>query len=393
MKNPCIYFDYAATTPLDERVFERMAPYMTDPDFQGNPSSLHSLGRTAHNVLEEARMRIAQTLGVESDEIIFTGSGTESDNLAIIGIARAHKEKGKHIIVSCIEHKAIMESAHILEHEGFSVSYAPVDSAGVVDTKELLSLVRPDTIMISVMLINNEVGSIQPIREIADGIRAMRNGGEFPLLHTDACQAASVLSISPHILGADLMTLNGGKIYGPKGVGCLWLRRGIRISPLVIGGSQELGRRSGTENISLAVGFAHALELAHNNVDYEHKRLAGLNTMLRNGISTIEGTHFNSTSTSSPSIVNVSFAGTEGESLLLDLDAHGICCSTGSACAASDLKPSYVLISMGIPEELAHASLRFSLGRHTTVEDVAHLIDVLPLSVARIRSICPSTKP
>ncbi len=391
MKNNYTYLDYAATTPLDPRVFESMVPYMTDATLQGNPSSMHAFGRLSKHGLDTARNSIAKTLNVNGQEIIFTGSGTESDNLALFGIARAYKDKGKHIIISQIEHKAIVESAKVLEREGFSISYASVDKNGVVDVEKLISLIRPDTILISVMYINNEVGSIQPIKAIADALIKIRDGKELPLLHTDACQAASVISIDPNMLGVDLMTLNSGKIYGPKGIGCLWLRHGVRITPVIVGGDQELGFRAGTENISLAIGFAKALELAQNDYENENLRLKNFHKILKDGLKEkITGTHFNtSEKTFSPSVLNVSFAGTEGESLLLDLDHRGICCSTGSACAATDLKPSYVLLAMGVPEELAHASLRFSLGRFTTIDDIEQVIKILPLSVNRIRSICP----
>lgn len=391
MKNNYTYLDYAATTPLDPRVFEGMVPYMTDANLQGNPSSMHALGRLAKDGLDTARESIAQTLNVNSREIIFTGSGTESDNLALFGIARAYKEKGKHIIISQIEHKAVVEAAKVLEKEGFCVSVAPVNASGMVDVENLISLIRPDTILISIMYVNNEVGSIQPIRTIADALIKIRAGKELPLFHTDACQAVTIAPIDPNVLGVDLMTINSGKIYGPKGIGCLWRRYGVRIMPVVVGGEQESGLRSGTENISLAIGFAKALELAQSDYQNENKRLNEFHKVLKEGMcKNISGVHFNTPKENfSPSILNVSFDGTEGESLLLDLDHRGVCCSTGSACAATDLKPSYVLLAMGISEELAHASLRFSFGRFTTMVDIQKVIEVLPLSVNRIRSICP----
>jgi cysteine desulfurase len=391
MKNNYTYLDYAATTPLDPRVFESMIPYMIDSTLQGNPSSMHAFGRLAKTGLDTARESIAQTLHVNSREIIFTGSGTESDNLAIFGITRAYKDKGRHVIISQIEHKAIVESVKLLEKEGFTISYAPVDRNGIVDVEKLISLIQPDTILVSIMYVNNEVGSIQPIRVIADALSKVRDGKELPLLHTDACQAASIISIDPNILGVDLMTLNSGKIYGPKGIGCLWLRHGVKIIPVIVGGDQESGLRSGTENISLAIGCAKALELAQFDYQNENNRLKEFHKVLKEGISeNISGVHFNTPDQSfSPSILNVSFDSTEGESLLLDLDHRGVYCSTGSACAATDLKPSYVLLSMGISEELAHASLRFSFGRFTTIDDIQRVIEVLPLSVNRIRSICP----
>ncbi len=394
-----IYFDYAATTPLDPRVLDAMMPYLADLGLQGNPSSLHRLGQAARTGLDRARGLVADILGVRDGEIVFVGSGTEADNLAVLGAARAYRGKGNHIIVSSIEHKAVLESAKALEKEGFSVSYAPAGRDGTVDVAKLIGLLRPDTILVSVMLVNNEVGSIQPVEEIAAALREFRagkgNGGEMPLFHVDACQAATVLPLHPRKSGIDLLALNGGKIYGPKGIGVLYVRRGVRLDPIVYGGGQEYGLRSGTESIALAAGFAEALRLAQDECADERVRLAVLNRAMRKGIEGLEGVSFNSAEyrddklVASPGIVNVSFRDTEGESLLLELDRYGICCSTGSACAATDLKPSYVLLAMGIPEELAHASLRFSMGRFTSSEDVDALLKVLPAAVARIRSVCP----
>ncbi len=386
-----VYLDYASTTPLDPRVAEHMAPYAHEFALQANPSSLHELGRSAAAALSEARFRVAKVLGVRDDEIIFTGSGTESDNLAVMGSSRACRERGRHIIVSAIEHKAVLASAHALAREGFRVTLAPVTAEGIVDVPKLLALVRDDTVFVSVMYVNNEVGSIQPIAELSRALAVFRQGSELPLLHVDACQAPCVLPVAPRELGADLLTLNGGKMYGPKGIGCLYKRRGARLEPIIHGGGQEFGMRSGTESIALAAGFSRALELAQAEYGAESKRLAALNRMLRAGIQKIQGASFNTPARSaSPAILNASFAAVEGESLLLDLDRRGMCVSTGSACAATDLKPSYVLRAMGIPEELAHASLRFSMGRFTTQEDILRLLEVLPESVKRIRSVCPS---
>lgn len=395
MDNPIltthVYLDYASTTPLDPRVAEHMAPYAQEFALQGNPSSLHELGRRARVALDEARSRVARVLGAHDDEIIFTGSGTESDNLAVMGASRAYAERGKHVIVSALEHKAVLQSARALEHEGFCVSLAPVTAEGIVDIPALLELVRDDTVLVSVMHVNNEVGSIQPIKELSRSLALVRRGSELPLLHVDACQAPCVLSVNPRELGADLLTLNGGKIYGPKGIGCLYKRRGVRLEPIIHGGGQEFGVRSGTESIALAIGFSRALELAQEEYEAESKRLAKLNRMLRRGIQKIPNASFNTPEReSSPSILNASFAGAEGESLLLDLDQRGICVSTGSACASADLKPSYVLLAMGVSEELAHASVRFSMGRFTRESDIRWLLAVLPKSVERIRSVCPS---
>jgi cysteine desulfurase len=386
-----VYLDYAAATPLDPRVLKAMMPYFKNGELQGNPSSIHKFGRLAKSGFNKARRLVAETLKTRDDEIIFTGSGTESNNLAIMGVANAYKSKGKHIIVSQIEHKAVLESAKCLEKEGFDVSYAPVQKNGIINMERLVALARPGTILISIMHVNNETGSIQPIKKIAERIKKIRKGDKLPLMHVDACQAAAILPIRPNKLGIDLLTLNGGKIYGPKGIGCLWVKRGIEISPIIHGGGQESGLRSGTENVPFAIGFAEALQLAQCECGWERKRLAKINHMLRNRIGRIDGVLFNSPKTNaSPGILNVSFLKTEGESLLLDLDRYGICCSTGSACAATDLKPSRALLAMGIPEEIAHASLRLSIGRFTTLQEIERFLKVLPPSVARIRSLCPS---
>lgn len=286
----------------------------------------------------------------------------------------------------------MLQSARALEREGFSVSLAPVTTEGIVDIPALLELVKDDTVLVSVMHVNNEVGSIQPIKELSAALARYRQSSELPLLHVDACQAPCVLSVNPRELGADLLTLNSGKIYGPKGIGCLYRRRGVRLEPIIHGGGQEFGLRSGTESVALAIGFSRALELAQEEHEAESKRLAKLNRMLRRGIQKIPNASFNTPEReSSPSILNASFAAVEGESLLLDLDQRGICVSTGSACAATDLKPSYVLLAMGVSEELAHASVRFSMGRFTREEDIERVLAVLPESVKRIRSVCPST--
>lgn len=389
MKHKLAYFDYAATTPLDPRVLEVVVASLADPDLQGNPSSLHESGRRAKDALDAARTSVARTLGVDAPEILFTGSGTESDNLAILGAARAYKERGRHIVISQIEHKAVMEAAHLLEKEGFSISYAPVSRKGTVDVDQVIGLMRHDTILVSVMLVNNEMGAIQPLQELGQRLRVFRNGRELPLLHTDACQAPCIMRVRPRELGVDLLSLNSGKIYGPKGIGCLWMRKGVRVTPCIVGGSQELGLRAGTENAALALGFAEALRIAQENPEAESERLKRMNDVVRQACGHIKHCFFNSPDDASPAVLNVSFAGTEGESLLLDLDARGICCSTGSACAATDLKPSYVLLAMGLPEELAHASLRFSFGRNTSDDDLKRLVDALPVSVERIRSVCP----
>lgn len=385
------YFDYAATTPLDPRAYAAMQPFFQDNDLQGNPSSLHAFGRRAKEGLDRARERVAETLSVRSDEIVFTSSGTESDNMAILGAARARRSHGSHVIVSAIEHKAVLESAKALRAEGFSVSLAPAGPGAFVSAQSIADLLQDDTILVSVMLVNNETGAIEPVREIADAIAARYPGARKPLFHTDACQASTIMPIRPYDLGVDLLTLNGAKIYGPKGFGCLWVQSGVRIAPLLYGGDQERGLHPGTENVALAAGFAEALSIAQAEAQQERERLQRLHMRLREGVLRIPGSTINASGNSSPAILNISFRDTEGESVLLELDRYGAACSTGSACAATDLKPSHVLLVSGVPEEMAHASVRFSLGRFTTDEDVGYLLSVLPQAIARIRSVCPTS--
>lgn len=388
-KKPNIYLDYASTTPIDPRVTEEIMACMRDEKLQGNPSSLHTMGLLAKAKMEESREAVAGVIGADKSEIIFTGSGTEADNLAILGIARAYKHKGNHIIVSSIEHKAVLESAHALKKEGFEISIAPVDCNGFVIKKELIKLIKKETILISVMYVNNETGAIQPIAEIARAIQKIRQEKETPFFHTDACQAPTVLPVKIPDLQVDLLTLNGAKIYGPKGTGMLYVRRGVKIAPITHGGDQERAWRPGTENVALLAGFATALSTAQKDHKKEWARLAKLQKMLAQNIMKLEKTAINSpVKNCSPSILNASFSGIEGESLLLELDHYGIYCSTGSACASLDLKPSYVLLAMHKKEELAHMSLRFSFGKYTTAQQIKYVAKILPKAVDRIRKIC-----
>ena len=388
---PNIYFDYASTTPIDPLVLKEVVSFLKDKNLQGNPSSLHKMGFLVKTKIEESRKSVAKILGVESNEIIFTGSGTESDNLAILGIARAYKSKGNHIIVSSIEHKAITESVKVLEKEGFNISFAPVDKDGFVIIPELLKLIRKETILVSIMYVNNETGTIEPIKEIAQKIKGLKKDRNLPLLHTDACQAATILSIKPKELGVDLLTINGSKIYGPKGIGLLYVRNDIKIAPITYGGGQERGLRHGTENVCLIAGFAKALSISQKEYKKEWIRLSKLKKLLKENFKKLNYISFNSPEKNcSPNILNVSFLGIEGESLLLELDNYGIYCSTGSACASQDLKPSYVLLAMDKKEEVAHMSIRFSFGKYTTEKEIKYLIEFLPRAIKRIKDICLS---
>lgn len=382
-----IYLDYAATTYIDPRVLQKMRPYLTTA--YGNASSLYSLGRQAKAAIEKAREDVAKILGASSREIIFTGSGTESANLAISGIAKAYKDKGNHIIVSKIEHKAVLESAKKLEKEGFRVTYSNVDSNGIIKLNELKKSLNKKTILVSIMYANNEIGAIQPIKEISQIIKKFRKENLLPAFHADACQAVGVLSLKVNELGVDLLTLNGSKIYGPKGVGCLYVNKNYKIEPLIVGGSQEMGLRAGTENTALIVGFSEALKLAEKLREKESKRLRKLrNYFTKKILKLIPHCQLNGHPQKRlPNNINISFSGIEGESLVLKLDQYGISGSTGSACTSTDLTPSHVLLALGVSEDLAHGSLRLTLGRKTTKEDLDYVLKILPKVVENLRKI------
>lgn len=384
-----IYLDNAATTKVRKEVLNKMLLFF-DKKF-GNPSSFHSPGKEAKDAIENARERIAKILNSRTSEIIFTNGGTESDNLAILGTARANKEKGNHIITSKIEHPAVLEACKKLEKEKFEITYLPVDKNGIVKISELKKSLRKDTILVSAMYANNEIGSIQPIREIAKLIRDNTDKKKigFPYFHIDACQAAGVLEMDVLKLGVDLLTFNGSKIYGPKGIGALFVKKGIKLEPLIYGGGQEYGLRGGTENVPAIVGLAKALELAQNDKDKENKRLLKLRDELISGIlKKIPGARLNGDSEKRlPNNVNISIPKVEGEAMVLYLDSKGIYASTGSACSSKSLKPSHVLLAIGRSHELAHNSLRFTLGRDTTAEDVKYVLKMLPGIVKKLSEI------
>ena len=382
-----IYLDYAATTYIDSRVLSRMRPYLTSAF--GNASSLYSLGRQARAAIEKAREDVAGVLGVSSEEVIFTGSGTESANLAIYGIAKAYQKNSNHIIVSKIEHKAVLESAKKLEKEGFKVNYLNVDQNGIVKLNELKKLLNKKTVLVSIMCANNETGTIQPIKEISQIIKKFRGGNLLPAFHVDACQAAGALNLKINNLGVDLLTLNGSKIYGPKGVGCLYVNKNYKIEPLIVGGSQEMGLRAGTENAALIVGFAEALKLADKLRKNEGQRLKKLRDyFIKKVLKTIPHSWLNGHPQKRlPNNINISFSGLEGESLVLKLDQYGVAASTGSACTSSELTPSHVLLALGLSEDLAHGSLRITLGRKTIKKDLNYVLNILPKIIEQLRKI------
>lgn len=380
-----VYLDNASTTQTDKKVMEAMLPYLRDN--YGNPSSLHHPGRVNKNAIETGRKIIAGYVGVEPLEIIFTSGGTEADNLAILGLAHANKHKGKHVVVSSIEHKAILDSCKRLEDEGFSVTYVKVNKSGFVSVDEIFKSLRPDTILVSIMYANNEIGTIQPIKQIAKMLKKRTDCS--PIFHTDACQATGSLSLNAQDLGVDAMTISASKIYGPKGIGALYCNNKYKIEPMILGGGQERGLRSGTENIANIVGFAKALELSERKRVAESERLTILRDYFLEEIKKkIDGVVVNgSMKKRLPNNINISIPGVEGEALLLLLDDKGVYCSTGSACSSLDLDPSHVLVRIGLPLELAHCSVRFSLGRYTKKSDIDYALKVLVNSVERIRNL------
>lgn len=397
--NKIIYLDHAATTPLSPDVKKEMDFVLEN--IYGNPSSLHAKGYEAKVVLDGAREKIAKILNARADEIIFTSGGTESDNLAIFGYARANKRKdGKsHIIVSAIEHHAVLEPAHKLEKEGFEVDYLTVSKNGIVDLGKFKKLLRPETILVSIMYANNEIGTIQPIKEISKIIAEFnkQNDGNI-IFHTDACQTAGALDLNVKNLEVDMMTINAGKIYGPKGIGLLYIkkglpagRQGLSIEPIMIGGGQEFGLRAGTENVAAIVGFAKALEIAQAEKEKESVRLVGLRDYAIDKIlSGISKTKLNGDAKNRlPNNINISFAAIEGEALILYLDQAGIYASTGSACTSKSLEPSHVILALGEPHEVAHSSLRLTLGHSTQKEDLDYVIEVLPEIVKKLRIMSP----
>lgn len=392
-----VYLDHAATTPMDPRVREAMLPYLSQDENFGNPSAIYRLGLQSKDVITEAREKVAAVFGSRPEEIIFTGSGTESDNLAVLGVARSYSAKGKHIITSQIEHHAVLRSVEYLEKkEGFHATYLPVDEFGFVSPKDLSAALSEDTTLVSIMTVNNEIGTILPVSEYVDVVRQWkkehgRGQNDAPFLHTDACQAAGYLDINVARLGADLITINGSKIYGPKGTGALYVRRGIRLTPLVFGGGQEFGLRSGTENVAGIVGFSEALCIANAERRTESARLIPLRDRLISGIlKEIPKVVLNGHATERlPNNVNVSILDIEGEAVLLYLDEAGISAATGSACDSASLDPSHVILALGKPYEFAHASIRFTLGRKTTEEDIDYVLEKLPGVAKLLRDISP----
>ncbi|MFA0733948.1 MAG: hypothetical protein OGMRLDGQ_000448 [Candidatus Fervidibacter sp.] len=384
-----IYLDYAATTPLDPRVLEAMLPYMTERF--GNPNSIHSFGREARLAIDEAREKIAQLLNCQPSEIVFTSGGTESDNLALRGVAEAYRQKGNHIITTAIEHHAVLRTCKALEDMGFSVTYLPVDEHGLVSPEQVAEAVNERTILVSVMHANNEIGTIEPVAEI---VKAVKEKRPDILVHTDAVQTVGHISVDIQELGVDLLSFSAHKFYGPKGVGGLFIRKGVRLVPQLTGGGQERNRRSGTENVAGIVGMAKALEIAIAEMSNELPRLQSLRDELIAGVlNRIPDSRLNGHPTQRlPHNANFSFRGIDSETLLLQLDMHGIAASSGSACSSGSLEPSHVLLALGLDYELAISSLRLTLGRFTSHEHILRVLDLLPNIVERLRALSRSLR-
>ena len=383
-----VYLDHAGTTPLDPKVLEAMIPYFSQSF--GNPSSLHSVGQEARYALDEARDRVAGVLNCRPREVVFTAGGTESDNAAVHGIATALRETGDHIITSSVEHHAVLHSCQHLESLGFEVTYLPVDAAGMVQPDAVYNAINERTTLVTIMYGNNEIGTINPISEIAKSIRARAEElSRTIVFHTDAVQAAGFLSLDVAELGVDLLSLSGHKFHGPKGTGVLYIKRGTAFLPLVHGGGQERERRSGTENIPGIIGLSLALEAANSAREETGKRCAALRDRIIEAVlEQIPGSRLNGHATQRlPNNANFSFTGVEGEPILLGLDMAGIAASSGSACSSGSLEPSHVLLALGQSAETARGSLRLTLGRDNTDEEVDYLLKVLVDLVQRLRQL------
>lgn len=379
-----IYMDHNATTPLRAEVLEAMLPYLKE-EF-GNASSIHAFGRRAVIGINEAREKVAGALGCRPEEVVFTGCGTEADNQAIKGVAYAHQERGDHIITTQIEHHAVLHTCQYLEKQGFQVTYLPVDEYGMVDPDDVRQAITDRTILVSVMHANNEVGTVQPLAEIGRIVK--EKGVTF---HTDAVQTFGKLPTKVDELGVDLLSLSAHKLYGPKGVGALYVRKGTRLDSLLHGGHHERNRRAGTENVAGIVGLGRTVELALTEMEEEAHRQATLREQLWEGIAAnVEGVRRNGHPTQAlPGTLNVCFEYIEGESIILSLDMKGVAVSSGSACTSDSLEPSHVLLAMGVPLAIAQGSIRFSLGRDNTAEQVDYVLAELPAIIERLRAMSP----
>lgn len=382
MKN--VYMDYSATTYVKPEVLEEMMPYFTEKF--GNPSSFYGISRETKRAIDTAREKVAKGLNCLPDEVYFTGGGSEADNWAIKGIASAHKNKGNHIITTKIEHHAVLHTCQYLEKNGFEVTYLDVDSEGFINLDDLKNAITDKTILVSIMFANNEIGTIQPVKEIGEICKEKK-----VFFHTDAVQAVGNVPIDVKEMNIDMLSLAGHKIYGPKGIGVLYIKKGIKIDNLIHGGAQEKNRRAGTENIAGIVGLGEAMELATCNIEEHMEKMTALRDRLIDGLLKIPYTNLNGPRGEKrlPGNVNVRFRFIEGESILLSLDFKGVCASSGSACTSGSLDPSHVLLAIGLPHELAHGSLRLTLGAGSTEEDVDYVLEVTPPIIERLRNMSP----
>jgi len=379
-----VYFDHNATTPVDREVLEAMLPFFAE-EF-GNASSIHSVGQRARAAVERAREAVAALVGARPSEITFTSGGTESDNLAIFGVVGAARGERKHVITTQIEHHAVLNACQALEAQGVAVTYVPVSREGIVDPEEIRRALRPETVLIAVMHANNELGTLEPIAEI--GHIAAEADVYF---HTDAVQSAGKLPVDVAELGVDLLSISGHKLHAPKGVGALYVRKGTRLRPILFGGHHERDRRPGTENVAGIVGLGKAAELARTRLKEESTRVASLRDRLEQGLlAAVPDARVNSSRTQrTPNTSNIIFSFVEGEALVIALDLKGVACSTGAACSSGAIEPSHVLTAIGLPPDEARASLRFSLGRDNTAEDVEFALSVIPGAVEHLRELSP----
>ena len=382
MKN--VYMDYSATTYVKPEVLEEMLPYFTEKF--GNPSSFYGISRVTKMAIDKAREQVAKALNCLPTEVYFTGGGSEADNWAIKGIASAHKNKGNHIITTKVEHHAVLNTCEYLEKNGFDVTYLDVDEEGFISIDDLKNAITDKTILVSIMFANNEIGTIQPIKEIGEICKEKKI-----FFHTDAVQAVGNIPVDVKELNIDMLSLAGHKIYGPKGIGVLYIKKGIKIDNLIHGGAQEKNRRAGTENIASIVGLGKALELATDNLEEHMEKMTILRDKLMDGLLKVPYTRLNGPRGNKrlPGNVNVCFRFIEGESILLSLDFKGVCASSGSACTSGSLDPSHVLLAIGLPHEIAHGSLRLSMGEGSTEEDVDYVLEVVPPIIERLRNMSP----
>jgi cysteine desulfurase len=384
-----IYLDNSATTPIDHEVIEAMMPYLTEKF--GNASSIHFFGQESRAAIDKARHQVAEIINSRPNEIVFTSGGTESNNLAIRGLCEENEKYGKHIITSQIEHSAVKNVCEDLEKRGFEVTYLPVYEDGIVRIEDVRNALREDTILVSIMFANNEIGTLQPLQEIGQLIKNQRDNGNKIWFHTDAVQAIGKMKVDVEEIGCDLLSMSAHKLYAPKGVGGLYVRRGVRLHSQNIGGHQEREKRGGTESVPLIVAFGKACEIANQNLETDNQNLTKLRNNLEQGIAeSIENIIFNGNRKNRlGTISNVSFKQIEGEALLINLDMQGVAVSTGSACSSGTLEPSPVIRALGHNDELARGAIRFSFGKENTQADVDYLLEVLPKAVENLRRLAP----